>query len=190
MAQTKADAGDATTAKWGTVAGGDVAGGVGGDVGVGMEPVLAPPTRTKWTRRVLHPVLIGHAASLSQVGMEPVVGAVDDFPQIGRLPSDGTAGARLRATAKVVGALSASGRVIQDAANVNVVASEPCRVLVLRKDVRDAIEKTHPLELLKWYLSDGNDARGWDAIPEAVRVGWHTTTPACGPTSLGARRPV
>ena len=155
-----------------------------------MEPVLAPPTRTKWTRRVLHPVLIGHAASLSQVGMEPVVGAVDDFPQIGRLPSDGTVAARLRATAKVVGALSASGRVIQDAANVNVVASEPCRVLVLRKDVRDAIEKTHPLELLKWYLSDGNDARGWDAIPEAVRVGWHTTTPACGPTSLGATRPV
>ena len=27
----------------------------------------APPPRTKWTRRVPHPVLIGHAASLSQV---------------------------------------------------------------------------------------------------------------------------
>ena len=27
-----------------------------------------PPPRTKWTRRVPHPVLIGHAASLSQVG--------------------------------------------------------------------------------------------------------------------------
>ena len=26
-----------------------------------------PPPRTKWTRRVLHLVLIGHAASLSQV---------------------------------------------------------------------------------------------------------------------------
>jgi hypothetical protein len=26
----------------------------------------SPPPRTKWTRRVLHPVLIGHAASLSQ----------------------------------------------------------------------------------------------------------------------------
>jgi hypothetical protein len=26
-----------------------------------------PPPRTKWTRRVLHPVLMGHAASLSQV---------------------------------------------------------------------------------------------------------------------------
>jgi hypothetical protein len=25
----------------------------------------APPPRTKWTRRVLHPVLIGHAASLT-----------------------------------------------------------------------------------------------------------------------------
>jgi hypothetical protein len=29
------------------------------------EPPLPP--RTKWTRRVLHPVLIGHTASLSQV---------------------------------------------------------------------------------------------------------------------------
>jgi hypothetical protein len=28
---------------------------------------LSPPPRTKWTRRVPHPVLIGHAASLSQV---------------------------------------------------------------------------------------------------------------------------
>ena len=27
----------------------------------------APPPRTKWTRRVPHSVLIGHAASLSQV---------------------------------------------------------------------------------------------------------------------------
>ena len=27
-----------------------------------------PPSRTKWTRRVPHPVLIGHAASLTQVG--------------------------------------------------------------------------------------------------------------------------
>jgi len=29
--------------------------------------VSPPPPRTKWTRRVPHPVLIGHAASLSQV---------------------------------------------------------------------------------------------------------------------------
>ena len=29
--------------------------------------VISPPPRTKWTRRVPHPVLIGHAASLSQV---------------------------------------------------------------------------------------------------------------------------
>ena len=27
--------------------------------------VLPPPLRTKWTRRVPHPVLIGHAASLT-----------------------------------------------------------------------------------------------------------------------------
>jgi sugar phosphate isomerase/epimerase len=31
------------------------------------ELVVPPPPRTKWTRRVPHPVLIGHAASLSQV---------------------------------------------------------------------------------------------------------------------------
>ena len=30
-------------------------------------PPPPPPPRTKWTRRVPHPVLIGHAASLSQV---------------------------------------------------------------------------------------------------------------------------
>jgi hypothetical protein len=29
-------------------------------------PPPPPPSRTKWTRRVPHPVLIGHAASLSQ----------------------------------------------------------------------------------------------------------------------------
>jgi hypothetical protein len=33
-------------------------------------PTDAPPPRTKWTRRVRHPVLIGHAASLSQ-GPQP-----------------------------------------------------------------------------------------------------------------------
>ena len=31
------------------------------------NPVTPPPSRTKWTRCVPHPVLIGHAASLSQV---------------------------------------------------------------------------------------------------------------------------
>jgi hypothetical protein len=31
------------------------------------EAYAPPPSRTKWTRRVPHPVLIGHAASLSQV---------------------------------------------------------------------------------------------------------------------------
>ena len=30
-----------------------------------MQRCLPPPPRTKWTRRVPHPVLIGHAASLS-----------------------------------------------------------------------------------------------------------------------------
>ena len=33
----------------------------------GAGDFSAPPPRTKWTRRVPHPVLIGHAASLSQV---------------------------------------------------------------------------------------------------------------------------
>ena len=40
--------------------------------GIDAQPLRAPaaprpPSRTKWTRRVPHPVLIGHAASLSQV---------------------------------------------------------------------------------------------------------------------------
>ena len=29
------------------------------------EKMPPPPSRTKWTRRVPHPVLIGHAASLT-----------------------------------------------------------------------------------------------------------------------------
>ena len=37
-------------------------------MGGGLPPPPPPPSRTKWTRRVPHPVLIGHAASLSQVG--------------------------------------------------------------------------------------------------------------------------
>ena len=39
------------------------------DEGRGSSSVTVPPplSRTKWTRRVPHPVLIGHAASLSQV---------------------------------------------------------------------------------------------------------------------------
>ena len=37
----------------------------------GQHSVLIPAPRTKWTRRVPHPVLIGHAASLSQVLMTP-----------------------------------------------------------------------------------------------------------------------
>ena len=32
---------------------------------------LSPPPRTNWTRRVLHPVLIGHAASLTPYKSEP-----------------------------------------------------------------------------------------------------------------------
>jgi len=36
-----------------------------GALGAAFPPHL-PPSRTKWTRRVPHPVLIGHAASLSQ----------------------------------------------------------------------------------------------------------------------------
>jgi len=33
----------------------------------GEGEICCPPPRTKWTRRVPRPVLIGHAASLSQV---------------------------------------------------------------------------------------------------------------------------
>ena len=34
-----------------------------------FEPPPPSPPRSKWTRRVPHPVLIGHAASLSQVSL-------------------------------------------------------------------------------------------------------------------------
>ena len=34
-------------------------------LGVAEAKVAPPPPRTKWTRRVPHPVLIGHAASLT-----------------------------------------------------------------------------------------------------------------------------
>jgi hypothetical protein len=37
--------------------------------GLGFHP--PPPPRTKWTRRVPHPVLIGHAASPREGGGEP-----------------------------------------------------------------------------------------------------------------------
>jgi hypothetical protein len=45
----------------------------------GARPLMVgvhapPPPRTKWTRRVPHPVLIGHAASLSQVGVHARAG--------------------------------------------------------------------------------------------------------------------
>jgi len=40
---------------------------VDGRVAHARGPPPPPPPRTKWTRRVPHPVLIGHAASLSQV---------------------------------------------------------------------------------------------------------------------------
>ena len=33
----------------------------------------APPSRTKWTRRVPHPVLIGHAASLRDLARAPAL---------------------------------------------------------------------------------------------------------------------
>ena len=35
------------------------------------DPAPPPPPRTKWTRRVPHAVLIGHAASLSQADLLP-----------------------------------------------------------------------------------------------------------------------
>ena len=46
--------------------------------GVARAEELPPPpfSRTKWTCRVPHPVLIGHAASLSQVALSAEVDAV------------------------------------------------------------------------------------------------------------------
>ena len=46
------------------------------------EPVLPPPSRTKWTRRVPHPVLIGHAASLSQVVSATPLQIAEDKPTL------------------------------------------------------------------------------------------------------------
>jgi hypothetical protein len=40
----------------------------------------APPPRTKWTRRVPHPVLIGHAASLQERSREADVEYMGDSP--------------------------------------------------------------------------------------------------------------
>ena len=40
-------------------------------------PSPPPPPRTKWTRRAPHPVLIGHAASLSQVAARARMAAVN-----------------------------------------------------------------------------------------------------------------
>ena len=48
------------------LAGGGMLKAAGGD---DLWVALPPPPRTKWTRRVPHPVLIGHAASLSQVAL-------------------------------------------------------------------------------------------------------------------------
>jgi len=43
--------------------------------GAGAQlPPPPPPPRTKWTLRVPHPVLIGHAASLSQLHRQPHMG--------------------------------------------------------------------------------------------------------------------
>jgi hypothetical protein len=42
-----------------------------------------PPPRTKWTRRVPHPVLIGHAASLSLQVIGDAAAALASFAQGG-----------------------------------------------------------------------------------------------------------
>ena len=52
-----------------------------------------PPSRTKWTRRVPHPVLIGHAASLSQPSSDPLE-AVDTHGYIEHAPQDQRAAQR------------------------------------------------------------------------------------------------
>jgi hypothetical protein len=66
-----------------------------------------PPPRTKWTRRVPHPVLIGHAASLVQAGR---TGDLVDARRIASSSSSGSivawAGGRAR------GETSASGAVM------------------------------------------------------------------------------
>jgi len=61
-----------------------------------------PPPRTKWTRRVPHPVLIGHAASLRRGGARRRFGC-------GGGGAAGGGGRRGRALRRALQALSAAG---------------------------------------------------------------------------------
>ena len=60
-----------------------------------LPPPPTPPPRTKWTRRVPHPVLIGHAASLTppagserrgRSGSAPAPAPLARYPEAGRSP--------------------------------------------------------------------------------------------------------
>ena len=59
--------------------------------GTGRRRCRPPPPRTKWTRRVPHPVLIGHAASLTPYGAAPPSRSSDASPNRPAAPAPGQA---------------------------------------------------------------------------------------------------
>ena len=78
------------------------AAGAAGAAAAGGRPP-PPPPRTKWTRRVPHPVLIGHAASLTRT----------DGGRAARLELHAAPPREVDATAALVGALGSPGAAAQ-----------------------------------------------------------------------------
>ena len=71
------------------------------------RPRPPPPLRTKWTRRVPHPVLIGHAASLTPYASERGPWHVDDERRRAQRPAPGR---DLEREAREVGAKACHAR--------------------------------------------------------------------------------
>ena len=71
---------------------------------------LLPPPRTKWTRRVTHPVLIGHAASLTPLLANRTRVSPSRSLQTGRASPPPAAGAPAPRRAAMIIMLASSGR--------------------------------------------------------------------------------
>ena len=86
-----------------------------------LQPTTAffvpPPPRTKWTRRVPHPVLIGHAASLTQATSNTVSAHMllraDDLAQTGTVPASLRAHCRVLALPEPDAVAIAAARLFQ-----------------------------------------------------------------------------
>ena len=85
-----------------------------------------PPPRTKWTRRVPHPVLIGHAASLSYAGFLQRV--LNDLPLSGESDDPdkprGVGGGARGEPLKAAGVFARRGVAAQRPDGVQVVRAE------------------------------------------------------------------